>query len=193
MFNLLSWENEIATARLTQRHLLRIKSANSRKKKHRQTQNEIQRLAQAVKQWKYRPSLLPPDIEVGWILHSQVAWKGTEITAEELWEDLPETDPARIIELDAAGPEMESIIPDETVFLLKRILDDLAKHGIDIRKERFSENWKLQGSGGNNKGKSSPKKPKPIKYTKVKPLIPKGSNKGPKKSPLLSDFFEINR
>jgi hypothetical protein len=155
----------------------------------RLTRSEIKsretELKTELKKWVYRNgSQKPPSIEEAWIIHSQIAWKGTEATADELWEDMPYTDPALIQFLLEEGEE--SILPNDTLLQLHKSLLQLEQLGIHIREEFFSLNWeknKKTHKGGRflevrRKLKAYQTSPK----ERLKPLPPK-KEKSVKKKP----------
>lgn len=180
------WEEELAERRLLQRHQIALAGKAARNKKVSWIKATADRLRKETAQWHYRKRLEPPDIELAWIIHSQIAWKGPDAAPETLWEDLPETDPARILEAEKEGPDSGCPIPQETVLLLRNVLTELEAFGHDIKHELFSENW-TPGSKGSNKGKGSVKKAKWSGF-KTKTVL---AGKPLCKSRLLSDFFEM--
>jgi hypothetical protein len=181
------WEIEVAEERLSQRHTLALAGKAARNKKQAWVRGLAEMLRKEIQRWHYKKRLEPSDIEVAWMIHSQIAWRGPEATEESLWEDLPETDPAAIIEAESEGPETTSEIPPETLLLLRKVLTELEEFGQCIKKERYSENWET-GAQRDSKKKGGVKKGK-WKYRKQKPL----AGKNLCKSRLLSDFFELRR
>lgn len=145
-------------------------------------------LKRELKNWVYKNGTKkPPSIEEAWIIHSQIAWKGPEATPEELWEDMPYTDPALIQFLLEEGEE--TILPSHTLLQLHTSLLQLEQLGIHIRDEFFSLNWeknKKTHKGGRflevrRKLKAYQTSPK----ERLKPLPPqkeKAQKKKPKKA-----------
>lgn len=184
----LKWESEVAERRMSERHRLALAGKAARNKRAQWIRPLAEELRKEVGRWHYRRRLAgPPDIEVAWIIHSHIAWKGAEASPETLWIDLPETDPARVLEAEKEGPDTSSPMPQETLLLLKHVLEELEEFGHRISSERFSENWK-PGARGSTKGRTSVKKPK-WGYSKKTPL----AGKALCKSSLLSDFFELKK
>lgn len=145
------WERQVHEERLLGcHHILKAQEyqQNVRSKKFITTE---QRLLEGMKRnWSYVKKSNPTPIEVAWIIYSQIAWKFPDSTLEEeeLWEDLPEIDPLEIILLckeieDEQSNQLtpDTLVPAPTLFGLKNILDLLAKKGIDIREEKYSQNW----------------------------------------------------
>ena len=183
----IQWETEVAENRLCQRHILSLAGKTARNKKRAWVRPIAEELKQEIGRWHYKKQLEPPDIEVAWIVHSQIAWKGPGATGETLWEDLPETDPVRIMEAEREGPETDCPVPQETILLLKKVLSELEEFGHDIKNMAFSENWE-PGAKKDAKTKGGVKKPK-WGYKKKEPL----AGKALCKSRLLSDFFELKK
>ena len=113
-----NWETGMAEYRLTQRHALELAKTEARRKKRKWMRASAERLKKEIAKWHYRKQVMPDDLEVGWIIHSHLAWKGPETTAEALWEDLPETDPANILEAEKAGRDSDSAVPGDVLLLL---------------------------------------------------------------------------
>jgi hypothetical protein len=144
------WERHWEEKRLWQSSLLEINRLKSNKRRKENLQKKQRELLKAMKKWVYLKKTRPTRVELAWIIYSQLGWKGYELDEEELWEDLPETDPLEIMELCEAIDkkreigiyiEPESVIDDETLLSLRTVLNDLAAQGVDIRKEYFSKNW----------------------------------------------------
>lgn len=191
------WEQEAVRARLSARHDLRILRANAQKKQsQKQVAQQQKKLCAAMKSWTYTGKTTPSDTEIAWLIHSQIAWKGTDFDEEEFWEDLPETDPAHIISLEQKGPEEPSLLPDQTILLLHNVLNELETHGIAIKDQTFSQNWqrknkKHRGSSRIQEILAKPVKPTPKTEAKLKTKpTPKTKIRIPtRRSALLSGFF----
>ena len=205
-----NWEENTQNQRLKARHIILNKKANSQKTKtEKQTLETQQHLKESIKKWNYLPAtedntIKPPNTEIAWMIISQIAWKGTDIEEEELFEDLPETDPMQIINLEKRGPEELSLIPDEKVLLLHNILNELELHGVKIKDKIFSTNWERKGKRHKRTGSSRfkeitekeemPKITNPLfkKEKIIKEIKPKKTGKKKaKKTSLLSAFFGI--
>lgn len=179
------WETLTVENRLTQRHKLALAGKAARGKKSAWIGELAEKLYKEVAQWRYRKRLEAPSIEVAWIIHSQIAWKGPWADTEDLFDDMAQTDPIRVLKAEAEGPESESPIPQETLLLLGNILREMKNFGKDIQKEEFSKNW-APGAKWATKGKSGVKK-RQWRYKRKK--IP--GRKTMCSSTLLSDFFEL--
>lgn len=195
------WEVEVAEQRMSERHQLVIASRAARNKKTGWIRSIAESMRLEICKWHYRPRLEPPDIEIAWIIHSHIAWKGSEASPLDLWDDLADTDPTVVIAAEKEGPDSQSPIPQSTILLLVKVLNELESFGYRIKGAKFSENWQpitTSNKGGPQKklGKliSSEKqdraeKPKPEKWQYKQKLNRKGSPLG--KSSLLTDFFEL--
>ena len=157
------WERAVQERRLAANHWVACELERYRRQRAAELRKKEKELRSGIKEkWVYLPkdkdgkSLEPPDIEVGWIIHTQLAWKGRDLEEEELWEDLPETDPSEIVTLCEEAKEaedlglnpdgvIESVVPDEKVRIFGRVLEEMAAQGMDIRKEAFSLNWARAG------------------------------------------------
>jgi hypothetical protein len=186
------WEYMVAENRLTARHKLAKESNQARRKKSAEMRKAAQKIEGELERGKYLPRLMPPEIEVAWIVGSRLAWLGPKEPVEGLWEDMADTDPASVLKAEAEGPEAETDIPEETIASLVRILNELESLGHNIKGERFSQNWQAPLKGS-NKSKESLARPKEgrIKRTRGKEAKPKPPEKKwlPKKK-RLSSFFE---
>jgi len=192
-----AWEIEAAENRLTQSHHLALRSKDARLKKSDWMKEITAKLRTEISQWKYIPQLAAPDVEVAWIIYSHIAWQNNHSDPNTLFELMPETDPLRILEVEAYGPEADSPIPTETVRLLHNLLIQLEKFGVDIKEATFSQNW-ICPKRGSTKGKNGmPKGTLPQKSESKK--IPKQMHKSPKakaeggKKPkkILASFFNL--
>jgi hypothetical protein len=147
------WERQVHEERLLGNHFITVQYSKQSAKKQKTIKNLEEILLAGIKNnWTYLKKTPPPPIEIAWIIYSQLGWKSNDpnLEEEELWEDLPEIDPIEIILLcqeieeqaqSSGTSEIESLISTETLFGLKRILNELALKGFDIREERFSLNW----------------------------------------------------
>jgi hypothetical protein len=153
------WERQVHEERLLGNHYL----ATQREKHWLQIKERMKSLEKKLlkgisSNWTYTKDSKPPPIELAWIIYSQIGWKAPHINPasdnsleeEELWEDLPEIDPMEISllcqeieqnELDQSQETIDSLIDTDTLFCLRRVLNELSTHGIDIRNESFSKNW----------------------------------------------------
>lgn len=168
------WERQVHEERLIGNHLVVVNKDKQWKKTKPKIKSLEQYLLKAItNKWTYVKSSPIPSIELAWIIYSQIGWKSPfqslndpyTLEEEELWEDLPETDPLEISllcreilnkEIINEEDTVESLIPTETLFCLKNVLDELASHGIDIREESFSKNWirnKKRHRSGKNSGR----------------------------------------
>jgi hypothetical protein len=153
MTKLEKWERNLEEDRLWNNSLLESTYLDMLKKRKERLKSKEIELRNAMRSWVYRKKTPPPRIEVAWIIYSQLGWKGYDIDEEELWEDLPETDPLEIMEIcedidnsNSLGIEtVEPLIEEETILSLRVVLNTLAEEGIDIRKNYFSNNWVRAG------------------------------------------------
>jgi uncharacterized protein YkuJ len=209
-----AWEKESCRLRLLGRHNIALRSYEKKKNNLAELEDIKRELANQMKSWVYLKDGDPPDIEVSWIINSQLSWKGKDINEEELWIDLPEVDPKRVIELEGMGPlspsekealqaaGVEKSIPDQALHVLATILGRLKEMGFDITNEEFSKNWERNGKkhyGGRylelkKEAEERWKKrvgyyDKPVKYKDWKP--PKRKKKQQKKKGKRSSFFSV--
>jgi hypothetical protein len=221
------WERAVQEKRLAANHWVACEMEKFRRQKAAELRRKEKELrAGILGKWNYvkkgedgKPTE-PPDVEIGWIIHTQLAWKGREVEEEELWEDLPETDPTEIVTLceeakeaedlglDADGV-IESVVPDEKVRVFGKVLEEMASQGIDIRKETFSLNWVRAGkrhkrTGGRieeikSRDKTSKEallaeeqaKTRLVKPGKEKVKVTKKKIKAKKSWGMLSSFFGL--
>jgi len=214
MTKLERWERRIEEKRLWQSSLLetnRLSLLNKRKNKLREKEKELLR---AMRSWTYLKKTPPPRIELAWIIYSQLGWKGYDIEEEELWEDLPETDPLEIMELcqeidnhrNLGLAAIDTLIEEETLLSLRVVLNALAEENEDIRKSYFSQNWirknKRHVGGRIQEIAARTKQPwemalqneraKSVLINKSKEKEPKKEKRTKtKKSGILSSFFGI--
>jgi hypothetical protein len=153
MTKLEKWERHIEEQRLWQSSLLETNHLEVLEKRKRKLREKEKELLKGMRSWVYLKKTPPTKIELAWIIYSQLGWKGYDFDEEELWEDLPETDPLEVMELCQEIEEQrnlglevdEPLIEEETLMSLKVVLITLAEEAVDIRKCYFSQNWARKG------------------------------------------------
>lgn len=166
------WERQVHEERLLGNHFLLNQSGRQwHKTKEKMKTLEKTLLKGISSSWVYAKETPPPAIELAWIIYSQIGWKSPHIDTdnansideEELWEDLPEVDPIEISllcleiehqETEGVNHTTDCLIDTNTLFCLKRVLDELVDQGHDIRTESFSKNW-LRNKKRHRSNKSS--------------------------------------
>lgn len=214
MTKLEKWERQIEEQRLWNNSVLETNRLEYLYKRKLSLKTKERELLNGMRSWIYLKKGRPTKIEIAWIIYSQLGWKGFELDEEELWEDLPETDPIEIMELcqeldNHRSLSMESpptLIEEETLLSLRIVLNALAEEGVDIRKLYYSQNWARRGrkhvGGRIQEIAARTKQPWEIALQEERAksvLVKKSKNKNPKKqkrikknkSSILSSFFGI--
>lgn len=153
------WERQVHEERLLGNHFIISQRERQWQKTKEKMKSYERKLLKGIEtNWVYVKSSPPPTIELAWIIYSQMGWKSPHIDTsvensldeEELWEDLTEVDPIEICllcqeietrELEGSKEPIETLIGTETLFFLKRVLEELSNQGINIQEESFSKNW----------------------------------------------------